>query len=93
LLNGLPPRSITRVAQQKQDRIASNEKKKKEEDIQSIKVNIKFNVVSPIKQIVCVHEKRGETLLNFEYNKKHLHFSLRRLQALRWSPITVNPYG
>jgi len=36
----------------------------------------------------------GETLLNYgEYNKKHLHHLLRRLQTLWWPPRTTNPYG
>ena len=39
---------------------------------------------------VCPRKKGIKTLK--EYNEKHSHLSLRRLQVLWWSPRTVNPY-
>ena len=45
------------------------------------KANTQFNVISPIKHIMCTSMgEGGETLLTLEeYNEKYSHISLRKL--------------
>ena len=83
---GSPPQSdqLGRHSGNKPQDLKDNEKKRRRRYYWVKNANTQYNVVPPIKQIICTStEEGGETLLNFrEYNKNYLHLSLRRLQTL-----------
>jgi len=58
------------------------QREEKEKIYQSIEANTQFNVVTPIKQIVCTSTREAENFIKREHKKKHLYLLLRRLQAL-----------
>ena len=53
-----------------------NNKKKKKKIFQSIEANTQFNMILPIKHIVCATREGGETLLNLgRVQLESLHIS------------------
>ena len=62
--------------------LSCNVKKKRYSKVK--KTNIQFNVVPPIKQIVCTFTREGRNFIRTlrEYNKKYLHFTLKSYEPL-----------